>query len=337
MVIARSPYRISFLGGGSDYSSWFDSHGGAVLSTTIDKYCWITARRLPPFFPHKTRIVYSEIEQVNQACHVKHPAARAILEYLHLEGVEIHHDGDLPSRSGVGSSSAFAVALLHAGHALKGEMVSKEKLSREAIRIERDIIEESGGWQDQIAAAYGGLNLIEFGGEEGFTINRLTLPRETISKLNAHLTMFFVGKARDSKILARQQEEAFSLHEAELTELAAMARLGVKYLDKADIFSFAMLVEDGWNLKKSLSPAVSTEEIDSVYRTAKEAGAFGGKLLGAGSGGFLLLFRKPELRCRVSEALTGLVEVPFKFETEGSKIVHWEEEPEHAEGLEAEI
>ncbi len=339
MILSKSPFRVSFLGGGSDYPEWFNGNGGAVLSCTINKFAWLSCRKLPPFFSHTSRVVWSEIEQVKQTREIKHPSARACLELLNVKDVEVHYDGDLPGQSGVGSSSAFTVAMLHALHGLRGEMVSKERLAKEAIRIEREILGEAGGIQDQIACAFGGLNFIEFheGDDDCFTVNKLPLPKSTIKELQANISLFFVGKQRQSAELAGEQARTFDQHQDVMRELTAMARLGVHYLSEHDIHSFGALVGEGWKLKKELSPHVSSEEIETVLGAAMEAGAYGGKLIGAGQSGFLLVFRRPERKAYVSEALRGLVEVQPELEFEGSKIVYWDQEPEHLTGQEGGI
>lgn len=324
MIITRAPYRVSFLGGGTDYPEWFKHHGGATLSCAIDKYCWIMARRLPPFFDHRTRVVWSEIELVKKAAEIKHPSARACLELLHEENVELHCQGDLPARSGIGSSSSFTVALLHSLYTLKGQLASKEQLAREAIRVERDILDEAGGLQDQIAASYGGINLVEYGNFMGsrFKVNKLPIATSTIAKLAAHCTLFFIGQARDSNVFA----ETYRNHakDGDLSDMFPLVAQAPNCLMVGDIKGFAAIVTKAWELKRRITKGISGAE--AAYERAMTAGAMGGKLLGAGGGGFMLIIRSPEKARQVSDAMEGLLEVPFQIDVEGSKLMYFQEE-----------
>jgi len=324
MIITRTPFRVSFFGGGTDYPPWFRKSGGAVLATTIDKYCYITCRHLPPFFEHKHRIVYSVIESVRDIDEIKHPAVREVLRWAGIDrGLEIHHDGDLPARSGLGSSSAFTVGLVKALAALDGRIICKEKLASDSIHIEQNIIKENVGSQDQISAAFGGLNKIVFNPNDSFDVEPIILDHERKVALESHLMLFFTGLSRIASEVAESKIANLSNREKELNRMYQMVDEAIDILQDQDssIEEFGYLLDQSWNLKRSLSEKVSNQEIDSLYAKAMQAGAIGGKLLGAGGGGFLLLFVKPELQEKVKFALANLVHVPFKFENSGSRVV----------------
>lgn len=328
MIITRTPFRISFFGGGTDYPAWFRENGGAVLSTSIDKYCYITCRRLPPFFDHKHRLVYSRIENVRKPEEFAHPAARAVLGLEKEDlagqagGLEIHHDGDLPARSGLGSSSAFTVGLLHALSALKGRYVSKEELASRAIHIEQNVIGENVGSQDQISAAFGGMNRIDFLKNGDFRVAPLILPQERLGDLQNHLMLLFTRVQRIASDVAKSQLENMKNRRAELLKIREMVDEGIKILTgSSPIGAFGDLLHEAWVYKKTLSDRISTPEIDGIYEEARKAGALGGKILGAGGGGFLLLFAPPSRQEEILKRLPGLVHAPFKFENAGSKVV----------------
>jgi D-glycero-alpha-D-manno-heptose-7-phosphate kinase len=324
MIISRTPFRISFFGGGTDYPGWFKIHGGVVLATTIDKYCYISCRYLPPFFSHKHRIVYSRIENVTSADQIEHPAVRAVLQWAgHEKGVEIHHDGDLPARSGLGSSSSFTVGLINALSALQGKYVSKEELASQAIHIEQNVIKENVGSQDQISAAFGGFNRIEFNCDETFWVTPIILEKERKEELEEHLMLCFTGFSRIASEVAKSKIDNLLKREKELKRMTEMVAEAISILQSKTtrIEEFGKLLHEAWENKKKLSDKVSTTDVDRIYEAAREAGAIGGKLLGAGGGGFLLLFVKPELQERVRERLSGPIHVPFHFETSGSRIV----------------
>lgn len=324
MIITRTPFRISFFGGGTDYPAWFREHGGAVLATSIDKYCYITCRYLPPFFEHKHRVVYSRIENVQHHSEIEHPAVRAVLGWAKCErGLEIHHDGDLPARSGLGSSSSFTVGLVHALKALKGNYATKEELAKDAIHIEQDIIGENVGSQDQTLAAFGGFNRIEFKRNGSFDVSPVILGRERLDELQSHLMLCFTGLSRIASEVAKSKIENFKKRETELKNMGAMVEQAMRILHdpRTPLDEFGKLLHQNWLYKRSLSDMVSTPEIDSIYEAAMKAGATGGKILGAGGGGFLLLFVKPELQAKVRERLKDLVHVPFRFEDSGSRVV----------------
>jgi D-glycero-alpha-D-manno-heptose-7-phosphate kinase len=324
MIITRTPFRVSFFGGGTDYPAWYQQHGGEVLSTTIDKYCYITCRHLPPFFEHKHRIVYSVIENVQHWDQIKHPAVRAVLGWANCsKGLEIHHDGDLPARSGLGSSSSFTVGLLHAIAALKGSYVSKEQLTKDALHIEQHVIGESVGSQDQIAAAYGGFNRIEFLRSGNFTVSPVVLKKTRHKEFQRHLMLFFTGFSRIASEVAKAQIANLGQREAELKRMHQMVDEATRILQSTTrpIEEFGDLLHESWMLKRGLSDKVSTPEVDQLYAAARDAGAIGGKLLGAGGGGFMLLFARPEHQARIKDALKHLVHVPFAFDDSGSRVM----------------
>lgn len=322
MIISRTPYRVSFFGGGTDYPAWYAEHGGSVLSTAIDKYCYIFCRRLPPFFEHRSRIVYSQIETVGSHEDIRHPSVRECLKYLDVtEGIEIHHDGDLPARTGVGSSSSFTVGLLHALYALKGVMPSKMQLAKEAIHVEQNLIGETVGAQDQTAAAFGGLNRIDFLPDGDIRVSPVPLPARRLEELESHLLLVFTGFSRTASPIAAEQVAATPGRADELTLMQEMVDEALAILcGGGDITGLGTLLHESWRLKRSLTAAVSTPVVDMIYDAAMQAGAIGGKLLGAGGGGFALFVVRPEDRKHVIEKL-GLMAVPFKVETSGSQIV----------------
>lgn len=329
MIITRTPFRISFFGGGTDYPTWFQEHGGVVLATSIDKYCYISARHLPPFFDHKYRIVYSRIENVKSIDQIEHPAVRAVLGWKGgTEGLEIHHDGDLPARSGLGSSSSFTVGLVNALMALDGRRVSKEDLARHAIHIEQDVIKEAVGSQDQISAAFGGFNRIQFLHDGSFDVAPVILPQHRVEELQNSLMLCFTGFSRYAVEIAQSKINNMASREKELHRMSEMVEEALQILhDKnTSINDFGKLLHDSWQYKRSLSDKVSTPEIDEIYTAAMEAGADGGKILGAGGGGFMLLFVRPERQAKVRERLKNLVHVPFRFESSGSRVIVYQPE-----------
>jgi len=325
MIISKTPFRISFFGGGTDYPVWYRINGGQVLSTTIDKYCYLTLRHLPPFFPHKHRIVYSKVEIVKDVDEILHPAVRAIFKFFNVkEGIELHHDGDLPARSGLGSSSAFTVGLINAMYALNGVIVSKERLAKEAIYIEREVLKENVGSQDQVAVAYGGFNKISFFGEDEIKIEPLILKKERLEQLENHLMLFFTGLSRIASKIAKEQIKNTPQKTKELTRIYQLVDEAVRILTEGrDLKEFGELLNESWKIKRSLSNKISNAKIDDIYKTALGAGAIGGKILGAGGGGFMLLFVPPSKQPKVRKALKKLLEVKFKFENEGSRIIYY--------------
>src|SRR5687767_11652488 len=293
MIISRTPFRVSFFGGGTDYPDWYREHGGAVLSTTIDKYCYISVRELPPFFEHKFRLVYSFVENVKEVADLVHPAARGVLQHLGVtKGLEIHHDGDLPARSGVGSSSAFTVGLISALRALEGRHMSKDELAQEAIHVEHTVLREAVGAQDQISAAFGGFNHITFRQDGVYQVTPMVLPHDRLGSLQSHLMLFFTGISRTAAEVAQAQLDNLKHHAPEMRAIQQMVDRAMEILTSpaSDIVDFGRLLGEGWTLKRSLSDRVTNSIVDACYDTALRAGAIGGKLLGAGGGGFMLLF-----------------------------------------------
>ncbi len=326
MIISRTPFRVSFFGGGTDYPAHFVDHGGAVLATTIDKHCYITCRYLPPFFRHKSRIAYSKIELVGDLEQIEHPAVREVLRFMRItEGVEIHHDADLPARTGLGSSSSFTVGLLHALYALRQSMPTKNQLAREAIRIERDVLKENVGSQDQASAAYGGFNKIVFNPDHTLTLAPVILPQERLSRFQDHLMLYFTGFSRTASEIAKEQVENTAAKKAELLRMRRMVDEAVDILSgSGDLGDFGRLLHESWTLKRGLSSRISTPLIDEIYETARSSGALGGKLLGAGGGGFVLLFARPEEQPAIKKRLSKLLLVPFRFESAGSHIIFYD-------------
>ena len=295
-----------------------------MLATTIDKYCYITCRRLPPFFVHKHRIVYSLIENVSRVDEIQHPAVRATLQWAKIEdGLEIHHDGDLPARSGLGSSSSFVVGLVQALHALDGKMTNRGQLAKTAIHIEQDLLKENVGSQDQILAAYGGLNFIEFRPDDSFDVRPVIVPQARKEALAEHLMLCFTGFSRFASEVAKSQLDNLQAKQQQLIRMRQMVDDGLRILvdSSVPIQMFGELLHEAWQNKRSLSHMVTTPEIDQIYDAARDAGAIGGKLLGAGGGGFMLLFAKPESHAKIRERLKNLIHVPFKFEDGGSRVV----------------
>lgn len=331
MIISRTPFRISFFGGGSDYPAWYREHGGAVLSTAIDKYCYLTCRYLPPFFQHRYRIVYSHIEMAQKVSEIKHPAVRGAFEHLGItRGIEIHHDGDLPARSGMGSSSSFAVGILHALHALQGRIRSKEQLASEAIFLEQEVLKETVGSQDQVAAAFGGFNSTRFHRDGSFTVQPVLLPAARSAEFKGRLMLFFTGLSRFSSEVAATFVGSLASREEGIQRLMAMVDEAMGILESGDLQDFGRLLDEAWEIKRSLSQSVSTSEIDAAYAAAKKAGALGGKLLGAGGGGFMMLFAEPDRHEAVKKALPGFLHVPFDFEPSGSQIVLYDPEQDYS-------
>lgn len=323
MIISRTPYRVSFFGGGTDYPAWYRENGGAVLAAAIARYCYITCRWLPPFFKHKSRIVYSIIEDVMRAEDIQHPAVREALLCLGIrDGIEIHHDGDLPKMTGLGTSSSFTVGLLHALHALRGEFRSKMQLAQEAIHVERDRCGDRVGSQDQISAAYGGLNHVRFAPDDSIAVEPVSLAVERMKEFQDSLLLFFTGFSRYSSEVVAEQLQNVPQKNKELNEMAAMVDQGLRILTEGrDLADFGRLLHENWLLKRSLSSRVSTPEIDAMYEIARKAGATGGKITGAGGGGFLLLFVEPDRQPAVRQALSHLLHVPFDLDHAGSQII----------------
>lgn len=332
MIISRTPFRISFFGGGTDYPEWFSKQGGQVLATTIDKYCYLTCRYLPPFFGHRIRVVYSAIEICNKVEEIQHPVVREVLTYLKIDrGIEIHHDGDLPARSGMGTSSSFTVGLLNAMYALQGKMPTKHQLAAESIHIEHDRMREVVGCQDQVMVAHGGFNQVTFSKDGEFIVQPLTLPIERVDQLNDHLMLFYTGISRTGSDVAGTYVDGLDDREKQLNAMSDMVTEGVSILSGGnDILSFGSLLNEAWELKRSIGAKISNSAVDLIYERARGAGALGGKLLGAGGGGFMLLFVPPYSHARVRHELKSLINVPFKFESSGSRIIYYDQEQDYS-------
>ena len=328
MIISRTPFRISFFGGGTDYTPWFREHGGAVLSTTINRYSYINCRYLPPFFDYSNRIVWSKIETVNNHEDIIHPVVREVLKMMDIQGLEIHHDGDLPSRSGLGSSSSFTVGILNAMNALLGKMITKEQLAKTAIYVEQELLKENVGVQDQIAAAYGGLNKVEILPDGNFVVNPVTLNAERLRELQDSLLLFYTGTSRFSSEIAGEKISLIPTKTSELHRMRRMVDEGLEILNGADDLSdFGHLLDEAWQIKRVFGSKVAPAFVNDIYATARAAGALGGKVLGAGGGGFMLFFVGAERRQQVLTALNHLLVVPIKFDFSGSQIIFYD--PDH--------
>ena len=323
MIISKTPYRMSFFGGGTDYPAWYLEHGGSVLATSIDKYCYISCRKLPPFFEHKHRIVYSAIENVKEIGEIKHPAVRGVFEWANVrDGLEIHHDGDLPARSGLGSSSSFTVGLINVLYALQGRYLSKMELGLNAIHVEQNVIGENVGSQDQMSAAYGGFNRIDFAPSGDITVSPIVMNEDRRYEFSQHLMLFFTGVTRQASEVAKHQIDKIPDRHAQLKAMHKMVDQAVEILgdDSVDLSEFGFLLNKSWEYKRSLSEHISTPYIDELYERAIAAGALGGKILGAGGGGFIVFFVPPSKHQDLRDALDELVHVPFGFDVGGATI-----------------
>ena len=325
MIISRTPFRVSFFGGGTDYPVWYKENKGAVLSTTIDKYCYITCWHLSPFFEYTNRIVWSRIETVKDISEIQHPAVRAALQFMKpKKGVEIHHAGDLPARTGLGSSSSFTVGVLHALYALNRIMPSKMQLAKDAIHIEQNMLKENVGSQDQVSVAFGGFNKIEFVGDEDPCLSPVIMNSDKLRELQDHMMLFFTGFSRTASEIAGEQIKNTPKRANELKAMLQMVDEAINILKSNDLTEFGKLQHESWQLKRSLTDKISTPEIDDIYASARRAGAIGGKLLGAGGGGFFLLFAEPEIQPKIKAKLDRFLHVPFRFENLGSQIIFYE-------------
>jgi len=336
MIITRTPLRISFFGGGTDYPVWYREHGGAVLSTTIDKCCYITCRWLPPFFDYHSRISYSKVENVLSNSAIAHPSARACLQHRGIDdGVEIHHVADLPARTGLGTSSAFTVGLLLGLYALQNQMRDKHALALDAIRVEQELLQEAVGAQDQVSAAYGGLNRIDFQKDGSIEVKHVFAPQGRLEELERHLALYFTGFSRTASEVAKEQIRMTPHRERELhmmfqlvNEAEAIITSPSRSLDE-----FGRLLHETWQIKRSLTQSISNSSIDDIYELGRSAGALGGKLLGAGGGGFMLFFVPPERRQELRRRLKHLLCVPFSFSNRGSHVVVYEPEEVYDKSL----
>lgn len=326
MIITRTPYRVSLFGGGTDYRPWFEKKGGLVVVTAIEHYCYISLRELPPFFDHKSRVVYSNVEEVNNHSDIKHRAVRACITHHNIEyGVEVHHDGDLPARTGIGSSSSFTVGFLQAIYTLKSQMRSRRELADEAIFMEQEVMGENVGIQDQIIASHGGFLIIEMGPGNHYSIQPMILPDDYKKKFESHVLLAFSGFSRYATEYAKTQVDNIvsGRNDSYLEEMYDIAKSSVDlFRNQEDFQKIGKLMDENWKLKRSLADNLSNNGIDNIYEKAKKAGAWGGKLLGAGGGGFIMFFAPPEKHDKIKDALSELkVWVPYSIDESGSQIL----------------
>lgn len=324
MIITKTPFRMSFFGGGTDMESFFREYGGAVISTTFDKYCYVNVRHLPRFFDYSTELSYSKTERVTSINEIQHPAIRNAMKMLNMHEIRLTYEADLPARSGLGTSSSFAVGMLNAFYALKGKYADKKRLADEAIYLERELCQEAGGWQDQIAAAYGGFNRINFN-EDGYEVLPVIISPERKKQLNQNLMMFFTGFTRFSSDVQKANATAKINKVNQLKEMLTLVDDAERILtDKdTDIDDFGRILDHTWKLKRQTGSAVSTNSIDELYGKGISAGALGGKLLGAGGGGFLVFYVQPEYKEAVRHAMRDLLYIPFEFEDGGTRVIHY--------------
>jgi D-glycero-alpha-D-manno-heptose-7-phosphate kinase len=326
MVITSTPLRISFFGGGTDYPVWYREHGGSVLATTINKCCYITCRRLPPFFEYHSRVSYTKVENVRRNDAIEHPSVRGCLQFLGIdEGLEIHHVADLPARTGLGTSSAFTVGLLLALYALQNKMRDKQALASDAIHVEQELLQEAVGAQDQVSAAYGGFNRINFHTDGSIEVKRVLTGPSRLAELEQHLALYFTGFARTASEIAQEQVRMTPQRKRELdTMLQLVGEAETIISSDGSLEEFGRLLHESWQIKRSLTQKITNASIDEIYEAGLGAGALGGKLLGAGGGGFMLFFVPPERRQNLRERLKKLLCVPFSFSNRGSNVVVYE-------------
>ncbi len=333
MIITKTPFRMSFFGGGTDMQDYFQQYGGSVLSTTFDKYCYVTVRHLPRFFEYKTHLTYSQMEYVNTYDEIQHPAIRNAMKMLDMHEIRLTYESDLPARSGLGTSSSFAVGMLNAFYALKGKYADKKKLADQAIYLERVLCNETGGWQDQIAASFGGFNRINFNAE-GYEVLPVIISPEKKAQLNKNLMLFFTGFSRFSADIQKANKLDNGSQLSKLREIHEFVDIAEKVLtDKeSSLDEFGRLLNESWKIKRKIGSAVTTDSIDAIYEKGIKAGALGGKLLGAGGGGFLLFYVQQEQQSSVRAAMKDLLNVPFEFENEGTRVIYYS--PESYESVE---
>lgn len=323
MIITQTPFRMSFFGGGTDFEGYYRENGGAVLSTTFDKYCYVNVKHLPRFFDYSTELMYAKTERVTNIEDIQHPAIRNAMKMLDMHEIRLTYEADLPARSGLGTSSSFAVGMLNAFYALKGKYADKKKLADDAIYLERVLCAEKGGIQDQIAASFGGFNRIDFNGD-GYTVNPVIVSPKRKEELNGNLLLFFTGFSRFSSDIQQTTEKSMKEKTAELKRMHSLVDEAERILvSKTDLNEFGKLLHETWQLKRGISSGISTSSIDLLYERAMEAGATGGKLLGAGGGGFLLFYVEKDKQPSVMKALSELLYVPFKFENSGTRVIHY--------------
>ena len=328
MIITKTPFRMSFFGGGTDMESFFREHGGAVLSTTFDKYCYVTVRHLPRFFDYKTELAYSKLERVNNVEEIDHPAVRNAMKMLDMHEIRLTYEADLPARSGLGTSSSFAVGMLNAFYCLKGKYMDKRRLADQAIYLERVLCHEAGGWQDQIAASFGGMNRIEFNKEGTYEIHPIIIHPDRKQQLNDNLLMFFTGFTRFSSDMQKANATGYAEKIKQLKQMYELVNDAEAVLEDkySDLDEFGYLLDKTWRLKRQTGGAIITNSIDALYKKGIESGALGGKLLGAGGGGFLVFYVRPGEKKAVLDAMKDLLYVPFKFENGGTQVIHYSPE-----------
>lgn len=323
MIITQTPFRMSFFGGGTDFPGFYKEHGGSVISTTFDKYCYVTVRHLPRFFDYSTHLTYSKSEYVNSNDEIEHPAIREAMKYLDMQEIRLTYEADLPARSGLGTSSSFAVGMLNAFYALKGKYADKRKLADEAIHLERVLCKESGGVQDQIAASFGGMNRIIFNAD-GYSVHPIIISPERKQSLNKKLLLFFTGFSRFSSDISQVQASAIQDKTKQLLEMLRLVDDAESILtSKCELDEFGKILHYTWQLKRGITNKISNNSIDALYEKAMQAGALGGKLLGAGGGGFLLFYVNEDRQESVKEALQDLLYVPFEFEDFGTRVLYY--------------
>ena len=336
MIISKTPFRISFFGGGTDFSDFYNEYGGQVISTTIDKYCYVNVRLLPEFFDYKDEIIYSKVEQVKDIEEINHPMVRNCLKLLDIKNIKVYYDADLPARTGLGTSSSFAVGLLNCLLRLKNDEIFKnintgnglyeykEKLAEMAIYVEREMCKEAGGIQDQIAASFGDLNLIRMGKEftNSFNVQKIPLSYDDKSKFSENLMLFFTGISRNSFEIQSKTQSGLGNNTKRLIEMNKLVTEAYTNLMSKDFDEFGKLLDYTWQLKRGLSKEISNNFIDEIYNEAMNVGALGGKLLGAGGGGFMLFYIRKELQDKLRGRLKKLLEIPFRFDEEGTKIIY---------------
>lgn len=328
MIITKTPFRMSFFGGGTDMESFFREYGGAVLSTTFDKYCYVNVRHLPRFFDYTTELSYSKTERVTNVDDIQHPAVRNAMKLLDMHEIRLTYEADLPARSGLGTSSSFAVGMLNAFYCLKGKFASKKKLADEAIYLEREMCAEAGGWQDQIAASFGGMNRIEFNKDGTYDVRPIIIHPDRKKQLNDNLMMFFTGFTRFSSDMQKANQSGYDEKIKQLQQMYALVDEAEAVLEDkhSDLDEFGRLLDKTWRLKRQTGGAITTNSIDALYEKGIAAGAIGGKLLGAGGGGFLVFYVAPEKQQAVMDAMSDLLYVPFQFEDGGTRVIHYSPE-----------
>ena len=333
MIITRTPFRMSFFGGGTDLQEFYEEHGGAVLSSTFDKYVYVTVRHLPRFFDYKNQLTYSKIERVGSVDELEHPMVRNAMKLLDMHELIIHYDADLPARTGLGTSSSFAVGLLNAFYHLKGKQRDKRGLADDAIYVERVMCNEAGGLQDQIAASFGGFNRINFTAD-GYEVKPIIISEKRKQQLNDNLMFFFTGFTRFSSEIQEDTKKNADKNIETLLKMKDLVDQAEEILvsKERDLDDFGRLLDQSWKLKRTTGNKVSTDEIDEIYEKAMNAGALGGKLLGAGGGGFVVFYVPEDKQEDVKKALNHLLYVPFKFENSGTQVIYYSPEQYNVEG-----